>query len=121
MLLSIEIDTILSEMSEDRCIADINRDWDNEIVKDIKPKSKTRVRFGENRIYPMISWKWAYHYARKGPWEIVALDRMRFHQRIKMVSPILSRILESSHRKQMIEIMQHLYKKKNARQLRVEE
>ena len=54
---------------------------------------KKHVRFGPVTIHPMIVWRYAYHEARKGPWERYALDRYRFHHRIQEIEKVLTPVL----------------------------
>jgi len=44
-------------------------------------------------VHPMIVWNFAYRQARKGTWEVDALDRLRFQKRIEEVDKILSPVL----------------------------
>lgn len=55
----------------------------------------------KNKIHNMVAWSYAYKQARKGQWEQVALDRFRFHQRIKKVNVVLEKILNCSHRQRI--------------------
>lgn len=44
-------------------------------------------------VHPMIVWSFAYRQARKGTWEVDALDRLRFQKRIEEVDEILTPVL----------------------------
>lgn len=72
-------------------------------VSDIPRKTSRKVRFQTDDdlvvIYHMRYWDFAYRQARKGPWEVAAVDRCRFWRRIKdlesVISPCLQRKLQS--------------------------
>ncbi|XP_066599217.1 uncharacterized protein PPP1R15 [Prorops nasuta] len=49
-------------------------------------------------VHMMIYWDYAYRAARKGPWEEVARDRVRFRGRVKRIENILQPILTNQHR-----------------------
>ena len=60
-------------------------------------KQKKKVRFKPDHelavVHPMIVWSFAYRQARKGTWELDALDRLRFQKRIEEVDKILTPVL----------------------------
>lgn len=49
-------------------------------------------------IHVMYTWKYAYHQARKGDWEMYSRDRFRFNIRIQRAAIILNPILNPEHR-----------------------
>ena len=51
-----------------------------------------RVRFSRNVIVYEVD-----NYDRTSPWEIIAIDRVRFKRRIKMTEKLLSPILTETH------------------------
>ena len=67
-----------------------------------KKKSRKKVCFVKDEdlvvVYQMRHWDFAYREARKGTWELAAVDRCRFWRRIKdlesLLSPCLKRKLE---------------------------
>lgn len=59
---------------------------------------KVTVEEGRNQVHPMITWAFAYKDARKKYWELMALDRWRFSQRIGKADTIITPILEYAHR-----------------------
>ena len=60
-------------------------------------KRKKKVCFKPDHelavVHPMIVWSFAYRQARKGTWEVDALDRLRFQKRIEEVDKILTPVL----------------------------
>lgn len=60
-------------------------------------KKKKRVCFKpDNELtvtHPLIVWSFAYKQARKGSWEMEALDRLRFQKRIRELDEILTPVL----------------------------
>ncbi|KAK7072441.1 hypothetical protein SK128_027437 [Halocaridina rubra] len=90
-------------ISEEVCdnLDDINKRWSEEICKDICDATPNKVRFGEIRVYPMVTWSFAYRNARQGPWEQYARDRSRFQSRILSLEPVISPVLSESHRMMM--------------------
>lgn len=62
-----------------------------------KDKRKKRVCFKPDHelvvVHPMIVWSFAYRQARKGTWEVDALDRLRFQRRIEEADKILTPVL----------------------------
>lgn len=60
-------------------------------------KRKKKVCFKPDHelavVHPMIVWSFAYRQARKGTWEVDALDRLRFQKRIEEVDEILTPVL----------------------------
>lgn len=63
------------------------------------------VKFNSNphKTHTIIAWDYAYRAARKGPWEEAARDRTRFHNKIKIISSFIERVLTPHHRQQMKE------------------
>ncbi len=59
-----------------------------------KKKSQKKVCFQKDEdlveVHQMIHWDFAYREARKGNWEVAAVDRCRFWRRIKELELILS-------------------------------
>lgn len=49
----------------------------------------------------MCVWSFPCFNARKGDWQQVAADRMRFERKIKQIEKILSPILSESHREKI--------------------
>ncbi|XP_066967569.1 uncharacterized protein [Macrobrachium rosenbergii] len=82
-------------------LEDVNRRWESHVRKDVKTASPCRVQFGETVVHPMIAWTFAYKNARRGPWEQCARDRVRFNSRIEALEPVISSVLEGSHREAM--------------------
>ena len=66
-------------------------------VKTTSQDRKKKVRFKPDDelavVHPMIVWSFAYRQARKGTWEVDALDRLRFQKRIEEVDKILTPVL----------------------------
>ena len=66
-------------------------------VKTASQDKKKKVSFKPDYeltvVHPMIVWSFAYRQARKGTWEVDALDRLRFQKRIKEVDNILTPVL----------------------------
>lgn len=61
--------------------------------------TKNVVRFDDNpTFHHMITWDHAYREARKGPWETLARDRIRFQLRIQRLETVLTPILTAEHR-----------------------
>ena len=74
-------------------------DYDNMNENKGCPKKRgKRVSFKSDsdlvEIHQMVAWNFAYHSARKGPWEREAADRAHFKQRIKEVEPILVPVIQ---------------------------
>lgn len=59
---------------------------------------KIRFDMTKNKIHNMVVWSYAYEQARRGHWQIVAVDRSRFDRRIAETSKVLEDILMSDHR-----------------------
>lgn len=58
-----------------------------------------QVRFNLTPVVHVLrAWSFAYQQARKGEWEQIGRDRVRFHERVKRMEPILLPILDSHHR-----------------------
>lgn len=79
-------------------LEEINKRWEEEIQKDVLGSREKKVKFGEVKIHPIVAWDFAYKMARRGPWEMYARDRMRFQHRIAALEPIISPVLQASHR-----------------------
>ena len=62
-----------------------------------RDKRKKKVYFKPDHelavVHPMIVWSFAYRQARKGTWELDAIDRLRFQKRIEEVDKILTPVL----------------------------
>lgn len=69
---------------------DLTNDKD-EILKSVKFNLKPTIHL-------MCTWTFAYNQARKGGWEMIVRDRIRFQRRIKEVHVKLDHVLESNHR-----------------------
>ena len=66
--------------------------------------SNKRVTFNEknNKLYIMHTWLYAYKNARKGYcWIQCSIDRERFKKRINKLEPIITKILDHSHREKI--------------------
>ena len=63
-----------------------------------KKKSRKKVCFEKDDdlvvVYEMRHWDFAYREARKGPWELAAVDRCRFRRRIQELQSILTPCLK---------------------------
>ena len=78
-------------------ILQANKRWNGDIDIDHCSCTPARVTFSDDvEIYP------AGDFCRKSPWEICALDRMRFRRRIEETERILYRILSSEHRRKVL-------------------
>lgn len=63
---------------------------------------KKKVRFQMKPIiYNIISWGFAYRQARRGCWEMYALDRLRFRERINRLSNVLNIVLDKKFRERI--------------------
>lgn len=52
-------------------------------------------------VHVLRVWSFAYQQARKGKWEQIGRDRVRFHERIKRMEPILLPALDLHHRQKI--------------------
>lgn len=52
-------------------------------------------------VHEIRAWKFAYSEARKGKWEQLGRDRLRFEKRINELSRILTPILAAKHRQKI--------------------
>lgn len=52
-------------------------------------------------VHVLRTWSFAYQQARKGEWEQIGRDRVRFHERVKRMEPILLPALELNHRQKI--------------------
>ena len=78
-------------------ILQANKRWNGDIDIDHCSCTPAKVTFSDDvEIYP------AGDFCRKSPWEIYALDRMRFRRRIEETERILYRILSSEHRRKVL-------------------
>lgn len=61
---------------------------------------KQKVKFDEtkNVTHNLIVWSYAYQQARRGHWQMVAVDRYRFERRIVETNKVLENILKIDHR-----------------------
>ncbi|XP_033332536.2 protein phosphatase 1 regulatory subunit 15 [Megalopta genalis] len=76
---------------------DEDEDQTLNLKKLISPVQK--VKFNLNPIvHVMVQWDYAYRAARKGPWEEMARDRVRFKGRINCIGRVLNPILSTQHR-----------------------
>uniref|UniRef100_A0A4P6D8M8 Protein phosphatase 1 regulatory subunit 15a n=1 Tax=Rhodnius prolixus TaxID=13249 RepID=A0A4P6D8M8_RHOPR len=87
-------------------ITEANKKWNHNYNSDLtSPTSPKKVSFanGKNlvQIRKMVVWDFALRAARKGPWEMIALDRSRFKTKIQQLSNIISPILEQKHRRRI--------------------
>ncbi|XP_076642462.1 protein phosphatase 1 regulatory subunit 15 [Halictus rubicundus] len=58
-----------------------------------------KVKFNLNpTVHVMVQWDYAYRAARKGPWEQMGRDRVRFKSRINCIGHVLNPILSTQHR-----------------------
>lgn len=64
-----------------------------------------KVTFNEeyNQIHMLITWNFAYRAARRGDWEYINLDRMRFARRIQEAATYINRVLNIEHRNNVYE------------------
>ena len=73
----------------------------------VKKKCRKKVCFQKDEdlveVHQMIQWDFAYREARKGTWELEAVDRWRFMQRINDLELILSPCL-----RRKLELMQNM-------------
>lgn len=69
----------------------------------MKPNNPKKVWFDDskNKMYYLRTWNYAYGQARKGLWELEAIDRMRFQRRIDNVHTVLRNVLTAEHRLQV--------------------
>lgn len=69
----------------------------------MNPNNCKKVWFDDskNKTYYLRKWNYAYGQARKGLWELEAIDRMRFQRRIDSVHAVLQNILNAEHRMQV--------------------
>ena len=78
-------------------ILQANKRWNGDIDIDHCSCTPAKLTFSDDvEIYP------AGDFCRKSPWEICALDRMRFRRRIEETERILYRILSSEHRRKVL-------------------
>lgn len=49
-------------------------------------------------IHLMCTWTFAYRQARKGDWEMVARDRVRFQRKLEEFHEKIKHVFESNHR-----------------------
>lgn len=61
-------------------------------------KKKVLIREEQNKVHLMYTWTFAYNSARKSDWMLVALDRVRFRNRIDNIGNVLSKVLDLNHR-----------------------
>lgn len=72
------------------------------------PSGKS-VHFDTNvKILEMRVWVYAYHDARVSEWQRVAVDRLRFQNRISQINQKISPVLSEEHR---LKMFQKLYDK----------
>lgn len=66
----------------------------------MKQNNGKKVWFDDsrNKIYNLRTWSYAYGQARKGVWELEAIDRIRFQRRIDNAHAVLRDILNAEHR-----------------------
>lgn len=66
------------------------------------PRETKKVSFRADpdlcEIHPMVQWSYAYHKARRGPWEQIARDRARFRDRIDKIDCKIGFIFCEAHR-----------------------
>lgn len=60
--------------------------------------AKVKFDIAKNKIHNMVVWRYAYEQARKGGWQIIAIDRSRFERRIVETHKVLIDILNDDHR-----------------------
>lgn len=73
----------------------ISRSTTGKTVSPDKRKKKVCFKLDHELavVHPMVVWNFAYRQARKGTWEVDALDRLRFQKRIKELDEILTPVL----------------------------
>ncbi|XP_074111247.1 protein phosphatase 1 regulatory subunit 15 [Cotesia typhae] len=70
-----------------------------EIPSATNNSTNTKVRFNlEPTVHTIIKWDFAYRAARKGPWEQMARDRVRFRTRIFSTGRVIEPVLATKHR-----------------------
>lgn len=62
---------------------------------------KVKFETSKNKLHNMVTWRYAYEQARRGHWQIAALDRSRFERRISEANKVLADILNCNHRKRI--------------------
>lgn len=55
------------------------------------------------KVHVMRAWSFAYRQTRKGYWEQIGRDRVRFADRIQRSADTLGAILDAKHRQQIYE------------------
>lgn len=71
--------------------------------------NKKSVHFDMNvELLEMRVWLYAHHQARVSEWQRVAVDRLRFQNRINQINQTISSVLSVEHR---LKIFQKLYAK----------
>ena len=57
-----------------------------------------KLRFDSNppTVHVLHVWHYAYKEARRGPWEQIARDRLRFHRRIEKTAEVIEPILKKN-------------------------
>jgi hypothetical protein len=74
------------------------------ISQSAQQHDERKVHFNDLiEIHTMVTWNYAYRSARKGPWETMARDRFRFHDRIRKIEIVLDQVLNTSHRRRIYE------------------
>lgn len=64
--------------------------------------STRKVQFSVTpKIHTLYKWDFAYRQSRKGVWEEIARDRVRFQRRIQKMEKIISRVLDEKHRNEI--------------------
>lgn len=72
-----------------------------------KPALK-KVRFSPLvQVHVIRAWSFAMQAVRKGPWEEMGRDRMRFQRRIKETEQVIGYCFCQSHREKMLEYLSH--------------
>lgn len=66
--------------------------------------NKKSVHFDMNiKRLEMRVWLYAYHHARVSEWQRVAVDRLRFQNRINQINRKISLVLSEEHRLKMFQ------------------
>lgn len=95
-----QYDTETDCSSDDSCDEEDEEDEDEDC--DCVMLTDKKVRFDPNpKVHVMRTWSYAYRSARKGEWESIARDRVRFQNRIQRAAACLDPVLDPHHRQQI--------------------
>jgi len=93
------------DLAEQR-ILDANRRWEENMTREDESapsytKKKKKVHFPSTNlasVRPMLTWSHAHRIARKGEWEQLARDSVRFRERIASTASVLAPVFDPKHR-----------------------